>query len=45
MQIAVSGASLPPFDKDILRKAYEVGKEIAANNHTLRFGGCWGLSL
>lgn len=42
MKIAVCGASLPPFDKGILGKAYEVGKEIAANHHILRFGGCWG---
>ncbi|MBI2653980.1 LOG family protein [Candidatus Woesearchaeota archaeon] len=42
MQIAICGASLPPFDKSILKKAYEIGKEIAINNHTLRFGGCWG---
>lgn len=42
MQIAICGASLPPFDKEILKKSYEIGKEIAANNHALRFGGCWG---
>ena len=42
MKIAVCGASLPPFDKNILRKAHALGKEIAFNNHTLRFGGCWG---
>ena len=42
MKIAVCGASLPPFDKEILKKSYEIGKEIAANNHILRFGGCWG---
>lgn len=42
MKIAICGASLPPFDKNILKKAYEVGKEIAASNHILRFGGCWG---
>ena len=42
MKIAVCGASLPPFDKAILKKAYEIGKEIAANTHILRFGGCWG---
>lgn len=42
MKIAVCGASLPPFDKSILKKAYEIGKEIAINKHVLRFGGCWG---
>ena len=42
MKIAICGASLPPFDKTTLKKAYEVGKEIAVNNHILRFGGCWG---
>ncbi len=42
MKIAICGASLPPFDKNILKKAYEIGKEIATNNHILRFGGCWG---
>ena len=42
MKIAVCGASLPPFDKEIVKKAYEIGKEIAINKHTLRFGGCWG---
>ncbi|MBI2652854.1 LOG family protein [Candidatus Woesearchaeota archaeon] len=42
MQIAVCGASLPPFDKTVLKKAYEIGKETALNNHILRFGGCWG---
>ena len=42
MKIAVCGKSLPPFDKNILKKAYSVGKEIAINNHVLRFGGCWG---
>jgi len=42
MKIAICGASLPPFDKNILKKAYEIGKEIAINNHILRFGGCWG---
>ena len=42
MKIAICGASLPPFDKIVLKKAYEIGKEIAFNKHTLRFGGCWG---
>ena len=42
MKIAVCGASLAPFNKLILKKAYEIGKEIASNNHVLRFGGCWG---
>ena len=42
MKIAICGASLEPFDKEIVKKAYEIGKEIAINNHTLRFGGCWG---
>ena len=42
MKIAICGASLPPFDKAVLKKAYEIGKEIAANRHVLRFGGCWG---
>ena len=42
MKIAVCGASLPPVDKPVLKKAYEIGKEIAANNHILRFGGCLG---
>ena len=42
MKIAICGASLPPFDNKILKKAFEIGKEIATNNHILRFGGCWG---
>ena len=42
MKIAICGASLPPFDKNILKKAFEIGKEIAVNKHILRFGGCWG---
>ena len=42
MKIAVCGSSLPPFDKNVLKKAYEIGKEIAINKHTLRVGGCWG---
>lgn len=42
MKIAVCGASLPPFGKEVLIKAYLIGKEIAINNHILRFGGCWG---
>ncbi len=42
MKIAICGASLPPFNKEILKKAYEIGREIALNNHILRFGGCWG---
>lgn len=42
MRIAVCGASLPPFDKEISKKSYEIGKEIAANKYILRFGGCWG---
>lgn len=42
MKIAVCGASLPPFDNGILKKAYEIGRELAQNNHVLRFGGCWG---
>lgn len=42
MKIAICGASLPPFDNKILKKAFEIGKEIAANNHILRFGGCLG---
>ena len=42
MEIAICGASLPPFDKSVLKRAYEIGKEIAVNSHTLRFGGCWG---
>lgn len=42
MKIAICGASLPPFDQSILKKAYEIGKEIAVSNHVLRFGGCWG---
>lgn len=42
MKIAICGASLPPFDKNIIKKAYEIGKEIAINGHVLRFGGCWG---
>lgn len=42
MKIAVCGASLPPFDKIILKKSYEIGKEIAVNKNILRFGGCWG---
>ncbi len=42
MQIAVCGASLPPFDEAVLKKAYEIGKEIVVDNHILRFGGCWG---
>jgi uncharacterized protein (TIGR00725 family) len=42
MQISICGASLPPFDNSILKKAYEIGKEIAVNKHLLRCGGCWG---
>ena len=42
MKISICGASLPPFDKTVLKKSYEIGKEIALNNHVLRFGGCWG---
>ncbi|MBI2650395.1 LOG family protein [Candidatus Woesearchaeota archaeon] len=42
MKIAVCGQSLPPFGKETLKKAYEIGKEIAINKHILRFGGCWG---
>ena len=42
MKISICGASLPPFDKVVLKKAYEIGTEIAANRHVLRFGGCWG---
>jgi len=42
MKIAICGASLPPFDKKIIKKSYEIGKEIAVNNHVLRFGGCYG---
>ena len=42
MKIAICGASLPPFDKTILKKAYDIGKEIALNKYILRFGGCWG---
>ena len=42
MKIAICGASLPPFDKSILSKAYEIGQEISQNSHILRFGGCWG---
>ena len=42
MKIAICGQSLPPFNNEILKKAYEIGKEIALNNHTLRFGGCYG---
>jgi uncharacterized protein (TIGR00725 family) len=42
MKIAICGASVPPFDNNILKKSYEIGKEIALNNHILRFGGCWG---
>ena len=42
MKIAICGSSLPPFDKSVLKKAYEIGKEIAVNRHVLRFGGCWG---
>ncbi|MBI2559061.1 LOG family protein [Candidatus Woesearchaeota archaeon] len=42
MKIAVCGASLPPFDKSVLKKSYEIGREIAVNKHVLRFGGCRG---
>ena len=42
MKIAVCGQSLPPFDDSVTKKAYEIGNEIAANNHILRFGGCYG---
>ncbi|MBI4452683.1 LOG family protein [Candidatus Woesearchaeota archaeon] len=42
MKIAICGASLPPFDKEILKKSHDIGKEIAINNDILRFGGCWG---
>ncbi|MEK6984316.1 MAG: hypothetical protein AABX33_07115 [Nanoarchaeota archaeon] len=42
MKIAICGSSLPPYNKNILKKAFEIGKEIAVDNHTLRVGGCWG---
>ena len=42
MKIAICGSSLAPFDKSVLGKSYEIGKEISINNHVLRFGGCWG---
>ncbi len=42
MKIAICGASLPPFDRTILKKSYEIGKEVASNKNILRFGGCWG---
>ena len=42
MKIAICGQSLPPFDNSILKKSYEIGKQIALNKHDLRFGGCWG---
>jgi uncharacterized protein (TIGR00725 family) len=42
MKIAICGQSLPKFDDEILKKSHEIGKEIAASRHTLRFGGCYG---
>ena len=42
MKIAICGASLPPFDKAILKKSYEIGIEIAASKHALRCGACRG---
>ena len=42
MKIAICGGSLPPFDNVILKKSYEIGKEIAVNNHILKLGGFWG---
>jgi len=42
MKIAVCGQSLPHFNKELLKKSYEIGKEIANKGHTLRFGGCHG---
>src|SRR3989338_6965466 len=42
MNIAVCGASLPPFDRETVKKSYEIGKEMSLNNHVLRFGGCRG---
>lgn len=42
MNIAICGRALPPFNKGVLKKSYEIGKYIALNNYTLRFGGCWG---
>ena len=42
MEIAICGQSLPPFENSILKKAYEIGSEIASKNCILRFGGCNG---
>jgi hypothetical protein len=42
MKIAVTGSSLNGDDSEILRKAFEIGKEIALNNCTLMNGGCLG---
>ena len=42
MKIAVCGQSLAPLNNETFKKSYEIGKEIAARKHILRFGGCWG---
>ena len=42
MKIAVCGTSVGPIKKDILRKSWETGAEIARKKHILVFGGCLG---
>ena len=37
MKIAICGSSLAPFDKSVLGKSYEIGKEISINNHVKSF--------
>lgn len=42
MKIALIGQSLEPFNSSIIKKAHEVGQEIARHNGILLSGGCWG---
>jgi uncharacterized protein (TIGR00725 family) len=42
MKIAVCGLGSGHYNKDILRKSYEVGREIAKNKIILLTGGCYG---
>ena len=42
MKIAVCGTSIGEIRKEILRKSWQIGVEIAKNRHVLMFGGCLG---
>ncbi len=42
MKIAVCGLGSGHYKKDILRKSYEIGREIAKNKIILLTGGCYG---